>query len=202
MEPAHRALLRTHRLYLSGQLLVSDGIVPLLYQEDILSARQVEDIEAQPTSTLRCLRLLDLLPARGPRAFHCFLRSLEDFDWVRDKLLLELQTGPGPGPGPGPSASDLRLPDSVLQQVPSDRVLSRLVSRLGSEWEPVLMDLGLSAEDLFRCRSDHRLSTHGAVMAGLVRWRQLGGKTATVQRLLRSLQDAGVHPSVLEDVLL
>jgi len=64
------------------------------------------------------------------------------------------------------------------------------------------MDLGLSAEDLFRCRSDHRLSTHGAVMAGLVRWRQLGGKTATVQRLLRSLQDAGVHPSVLEDVLL
>ncbi|XP_034382084.1 death domain-containing protein CRADD [Cyclopterus lumpus] len=198
MDPVHRALLRTHRLYLSGQLLVTDTIVPFLYQEDILSDRHVEDIEAQTTSTLRCLRLLDLLPARGPRAFHCFLRSLEDFSWVRDKLLLELQTGPGPEA----SSADVQLPDSVLQKVPSDRFLSRLVSRLGSEWEAVLMDLGLSAEDWFRCSSDHRLSTHGAVLAGLVRWRQFGGKTATVQRLLRSLQDAGVHPSVLEDVLL
>ncbi|XP_068442894.1 death domain-containing protein CRADD [Clinocottus analis] len=198
MDPVHVALLRTHRLYLSGQLLVSDAIVPFLYQEDILSGGHVEAIEAQSTSTLRCLKLLDLLPTRGPRAFHCFLRSLEDYGWVRDQLLLELQTGPAPGP----SSADVRLPDSVLQKVPSDRVLSRLASRLGVEWESVLMDLGLSSEDLFRCRSDHHLSTHGAVLAGLVCWKQLGGKTATVQRLLRSLLASGLHPSVLEDALL
>ncbi|XP_040031456.1 death domain-containing protein CRADD [Gasterosteus aculeatus] len=196
MDPDHRALLRTHRLELSGQLLVSDTIVPLLYQEDILSEAQVEEVESQPTNRHKCLKLLDLLPNRGPRAFDCFLRSLKDFSWVRDKLLLELQTPTGP------ATADLRLPDSVLQEVPSDRVLSRLASRLGSEWELVLMDLGLSAEDLFRCRSDHRLSTHAAVLAGLVQWRRCGGKTATVQRLAKSLQEAGVHPSVLEEVLL
>ncbi|XP_042370939.1 death domain-containing protein CRADD-like, partial [Plectropomus leopardus] len=94
-----------------------------------------------------------------------------------------------------------RLPDSVLQKVPSDRDLSRLASRLGSEWESVLMDLGLSAEDLFRCRSDHQLSAHGAALAGLVRWRRCNGRRATVQRLLQSLQAADVHPSVLQDVL-
>lgn len=95
-----------------------------------------------------------------------------------------------------------RLPDSVLHRVPSDRELSRLASRLGSEWESVLMDLGLSAEALFRCRSDHSLSTHGAVLAALVQWRRSEGKKATVQRLMQSLQAADVHLSVLSDVLM
>lgn len=95
-----------------------------------------------------------------------------------------------------------RISNSVLQRVPSDREFSRLASRLGSEWELVLMDLGLSAETLFRCRSDHSLSTHGAVLAGLVQWRRSEGKKATVQRLMQSLQAADVHPSVLNDVLM
>ncbi|XP_036977746.1 death domain-containing protein CRADD [Acanthopagrus latus] len=211
MDPAHRALLRAHRLELSGQLLVSDTIVPLLYQDDILTEAQVEHIESQPTNRQKTLKLLDLLPSRGPRAFHAFLRSLDDFSWVRDKLLLELQTRPGPGPGPEPglapgpglgSTDVCRLPDSVLQKVPSDQELSRLASRLGAEWESVLMDLGLSAEAVFRCRSDHSLSIQAAVLAGLVQWRRRDGRKATVQRLVQSLKAADVHPSVLEDVLM
>ncbi|KAM4570300.1 death domain-containing protein CRADD [Odontesthes bonariensis] len=220
MEPAHRALLRKLRLELSEQLLVSDTIVPFLYQEDILTEAQAEDIESQPSNKKKCLKLLDVLPSRGPRAFHAFLRSLGDFSWVRDRLLLELQAGPGPGPGPGPapgpgpgstdvateplrpSADVCRLPDSVLQKVPSDRELSRLASRLGSEWEAVLMDLGLSVEALFRCRSDHSLSTQAAALAGLIQWRRSEGRRATVERLLQSLQAAAACPSVLEDALM
>lgn len=63
------------------------------------------------------------------------------------------------------------------------------------------MDLGLSPEAVFRCRSDHPLSTHGAVLAGLVRWRRCEGRRATFQRLLQSLEAAEVHGSVLDDVL-
>lgn len=100
------------------------------------------------------------------------------------------------------SADTWRLPDSVPQRVPTDRELSRLASQLGADWESVLMDLGLSAEAVFRCRSDHSLSTHGAVLSGLVQWRQGEGKRATVQRLVQSLKNADVHPSVLEDVLM
>ncbi|XP_060885227.1 death domain-containing protein CRADD [Labrus mixtus] len=200
MDPKHRALLRTHRLYLSGQLLVSDSIVPFLYQEDVLTEAQVEDIQSQPTDTRRTLRLLDLLPSRGPRAFPLFLRALEDFSWVRDRLLLELRTPPGPEPGAS-STDECRLPDSLLQKVPSDRDLSRLASRIGEESEAVLMDLGLSAEDVFRCRSDHALSTQAAVLSALILWRRREGRRATVQRLVQSLNAAQVHPSVLEDVL-
>lgn len=110
MEPAHKALLRKHLLELSGQLQVSDTIVPFLYQEDILTQAQVEQVLSQPGESQRSLKLLQLLPARGPRAFPALLRALDDYSWVRDRLLLELQDSPGPTPGttagttPGPTA--------------------------------------------------------------------------------------------------
>lgn len=99
------------------------------------------------------------------------------------------------------SADSWRLPDSVLQKVPSDQELSRLASRLGAQWESVLLDLGLSVETLFRCRADHSLSAHGSILAALVQWRRGGGKGATFQRLIQSLKRADVHPSVLGEVL-
>ncbi|KAM7367441.1 hypothetical protein PAMP_015342 [Pampus punctatissimus] len=202
MEPAHKELLRRHRLELSGQLLVSDTIVPFLYQENILTEAQVEEIETQPTDRQKSLKLLQLLPGRGPRAFPALLRALDDFSWVRDKLLLELQAAPGATGEAGDPPDVWQPPDSVLQRVPSDRELSRLASRLGSEWEAVLLDLGLSVEALFRCRADHLLSTHGATLAALLQWRRAEGKKASVQRLLQSLQAADFHPSILQDVLI
>lgn len=65
----------------------------------------------------------------------------------------------------------------------------------------MLLDLGLSAETLFRCRADHVLSTHGSILAALLHWRRAGGKAATFQRLIQSLQRADVPPSVLREVL-
>ncbi|KAE8281131.1 Death domain-containing protein CRADD [Larimichthys crocea] len=106
MDPVHKDLLRAHRLELSGQLLVTDTIVPLLFQEDVLTEAHVQLIEAQLTDRKRTLKLLDLLPARGPRAFHAFIRALDEYSWVRDRLLLDLQTGPGPGPGPSVAVTE------------------------------------------------------------------------------------------------
>lgn len=103
--------------------------------------------------------------------------------------------------GPSLSAGSRPIAEAVLQRVPSDRELSLLASRLGAESEEVLLDLGLSAEAVFRCRSDHQLSHHGAVLAGLVQWRCREGRGATVRRLLQSLEAAQVHGSVLEQVL-
>lgn len=205
MEPIHKELLRKHRLLLADELLVGDSIVPFLYQEQILTVTQVETIDSQPTNKHKTLKLLDILPTRGPRAFDSLLRSLEeDFSWVRDKLLLELQTRHEPETEPGleSDSTDFSLPDDFLLKVPSDRELSRLASHLGTEWETVLLDLGLSAAAVSRCRADNSLSIHGAALTGLVQWRRSEGKNATVQRLLQSLQAADFHPSILQNVLL
>ncbi|XP_033933778.1 death domain-containing protein CRADD [Pseudochaenichthys georgianus] len=212
MEPAHRALLREHRHYLSGQLLVSDSIVPLLFQEEILTEAQVDQILSQPSERLKALELLTLLPARGPRAFRAFIRSLEDHSWVRERLEAELQEvdgarGAGRDTGehrisrPEPALANRLTTPTSLQTPPSDRVLSRLAARLGSGYQEVLLDLGLSAEDVFRCRTDNPLCSHSAVLAGLVLWRQRGGRGATMRRLEQSLEAAEVHPSVLQGAL-
>ncbi|XP_041833510.1 death domain-containing protein CRADD [Melanotaenia boesemani] len=198
MEPAHRAVLRKLRVELSDQLLVSDTIVPFLYQEGILTEAHVEDIASERTNKQKNFKLLDILPNRGPRAFDAFLQSLEDFGWVRDRLLHELQAISEHRCG---SKDVCQLPDLLLQKVPSDRELSRLASCLGSDWEAVLMDLGLSAEAVFRCRSDHSLSTQAAALAGLVQWRRSEGRRATVERLMQSLRAAGADPNVMEDAL-
>uniref|UniRef100_A0A3P9H2N6 CASP2 and RIPK1 domain containing adaptor with death domain n=1 Tax=Oryzias latipes TaxID=8090 RepID=A0A3P9H2N6_ORYLA len=196
MDPAHKAVLTKLRAELCSQLMVSESIVPVLFQEGVLTHAHVEDIESEPTDTRKSQKLLDILPNRGPRAFPAFMQSLADFSWIRDRLVHELRTEPEPR-----AADACGLSDSVLERVLSDQELCRLSFRLGAEWEAMLMDLGLPAEAVFRCRSDHSLSTQAAALSGLVLWRRSGGRSATARRLLQSLQAAGVHESVLGEVL-
>ncbi|XP_033845722.1 death domain-containing protein CRADD [Periophthalmus magnuspinnatus] len=198
MDKRHKELLRKHRLWLSEQLLVSETIVQFLYQEDILTQVQVEEIECQSSSKQRVLKLLDILPVRGPRAFQVFLQSLDEFSWVRDTLQRDLDCQPGPGLG---SADDVCISEHTLQRVPTDRQLSRIADLLGGQWEAVLLDLELTTEDLYRCRADHQLDMHGAVLEGLVQWKRAQGKKATVQRLIKSLEAADIHTSMLLDAL-
>uniref|UniRef100_A0A8C7ULX8 CASP2 and RIPK1 domain containing adaptor with death domain n=1 Tax=Oncorhynchus mykiss TaxID=8022 RepID=A0A8C7ULX8_ONCMY len=189
MDLRHKEILRKHRLDLSNQILIDDTIVQFLYQENILKS-QVDEIQSQK-------RLLDILPTRGPRAFDTFLNSQEEeFTWVRDKLLQDLEQPNGSGK----NTQIWNIPEVTLQAVPSDRRLSRLASRIGSEWESILLDLGLSTGALHRCRADHPLSLHGQVLAGLIQWRQSQGRSATVHRLLQSLQSTDIHPSTLDEV--
>lgn len=197
MDPRHKDLLRKHRLHLSDQLLIGDTIVHFLYQENILSEDQVEEVQSQTTNRKRTLRLLDILPSRGPRAFDLFLRSLEEeFVWIKDQLLRDLECHAHEEG----LTNDWRLPEEVLLAVPSDRQLSRLASRLGPEWQSIVLDLGVSAGALYRCQADHPLDAHGQALAGLVQWRRSQGRSATVARLLPSLRAADVHPSTVKEV--
>ncbi|XP_061124942.1 death domain-containing protein CRADD [Syngnathus typhle] len=204
MDPVHKEVLQKLRVDLSEQLLVSDGVLlPFLYQEDILTAAQVEDILAESSERKRCLRLLDVLPKRGPKAFACFLRALDDFAWLRERLLQELDVRTAPHEAPTNRLETTEgLPEEVARRVPSERHLSRLATALGGEWEAVAMDLGVSSAALFRCRADHALSCHDAALAALLLWRRSQGKNATARRLQQSLRAAGVHSSVLRDVMM
>uniref|UniRef100_A0A671MWN3 Death domain-containing protein n=1 Tax=Sinocyclocheilus anshuiensis TaxID=1608454 RepID=A0A671MWN3_9TELE len=108
----------------------------------------------------------------------CFL-----FSWNRNKL--DIQCG---------------VPDHILPTVPTSQHLNRLAAHLSSEWKSVLLDLGLSLADLYRCCADHPLAIQSQVLAGLVMWTQRNGREATVRRLLQSLQPADIPPSDLQQV--
>ncbi len=88
MDPKHKKLLRSQRLFLVEELLVDDMIIQYLYQEEILTESHLEEIRSESSNREKTLKLLYILPTRGPRAFHHFIQSLEkDFPWIKDKLL-------------------------------------------------------------------------------------------------------------------
>lgn len=204
MEPKHRDLLRAQRLHLCEQLVVDETIVQYLYQEDILTEGQVEEIQSQKSNKNKTLLLLSILPNRGPNAFNVFVQSLEqDFPWIKEKLLLladEDEQDGGRGTELSNTTAQWAIPKDILQMVPSDQQLNRLAARLGLEWEMVLLDLGLTSVEITRCRADHPHSSHSQVLAALVMWKQTQGRSATVQRLLQSLQYSEIHPSSLNQV--
>ncbi|KAG7324188.1 hypothetical protein KOW79_012204 [Hemibagrus wyckioides] len=204
MEPKHRNLLRAQRLHLCDQLVVDDTIVQYLYQEDILTDSQVEEILSQRSNKDKTLKLLSILPDRGPNAFNVFVQSLEDgFLWIKEELL-RLTDYNNDDDGRRTEQSEITaqwaVPKHILQMVPSDQQLNQLAARLGSEWEMVLLDLGLSSVEISHCRADHPNNNHCQVLAALVTWKQTQGRRATVQRLLQSLQNSEIHLSSLIQV--
>lgn len=67
---------------------MDDMIIQYLYQEEIFTESHLEEIESEPSNRKKTLKLLDILPTRGSRAFYHFTQSLEkDFPWIKDKLL-------------------------------------------------------------------------------------------------------------------
>ncbi|KAG8554128.1 hypothetical protein GDO81_003679 [Engystomops pustulosus] len=193
MDPKHRDILRRMRLELCSQG-VADGLVPqYLFQEGIITHEQLEDITSQATCQRRAMKLLDVLPSRGPKAFEVFLKSLSEFPWIRSKLdeickenLVE-------------KAFD--LPNNIKDVCPSDKQLNLLADQLGAEWEKVLGYLGLDHVEIINCKVQNPYSVRTQAMAGLVKWRQHMGRKATFQCLWEALQAAEVHPSTMKTVL-
>ncbi|XP_062860129.1 death domain-containing protein CRADD [Trichomycterus rosablanca] len=204
MEPKHKEILRAHRLYLCEQLVVEDTIIQYLYQEDILTESLVEEIQSQSCNRKKTLELLNTLPHRGPNAFSAFIQALQpDFPWITEKLLLSVQDQSNSAENTrSVSTAYSAVPEHLLQMVPSDLQLNRLASRLGSEWETVMLDLGLTQSEIYRCRADHPFNSQCQVLAALVIWKQSQGRRATVQRLLHSLETSEIHPSSIEQVFI
>ncbi|XP_030065096.1 death domain-containing protein CRADD [Microcaecilia unicolor] len=196
MNPQHRQLLRNLRMQLCAEVLVDGFVVQYLYQEGILTESHLQEISSQLTSQRKTLLLLDILPSRGPKAFSAFLESLQEFPWVQEKLWAQCKEIPE-----APADKLLGIPAHVQNNPPTDKQINQLASMLGSEWEHIILCLGLSQNAIHQCKVNHPCNVQSQMVAAFIMWRQRLGKKATLQCLCNSLLAADVDPSLIQQML-
>ncbi|KAJ7397449.1 hypothetical protein BTVI_135204 [Pitangus sulphuratus] len=109
MDARDKQLLRSLRIELCTEVLVDGLVIQYLYQEGILTDSHVQEIKAQTTSQRKTMMLLDILPTRGPKAFEVFLDSLQEFPWVKDKLMIKRKEMTVQDPSVSRNTKDLDL---------------------------------------------------------------------------------------------
>ncbi|NXN11193.1 CRADD protein, partial [Indicator maculatus] len=196
MDARDKQLLRSMRLELCTEVLVDGVVIQHLCQEGILTDSHVQEIKAQTTTQRKNMMLLDILPTRGPKAFDVFLDSLQEFPWVKDKLVMKRKEMTVQDP-----AGVTELAPPVLEASPTDQQLNRLARRLGAEWEHMALCLGLSHTDIYRCKVQHPHNLQSQILAALVLWRQRQGKAATIGSLQASLLTEEGDPSLIHYML-
>ena len=78
MEGSHRELLVVHRASFAQEIDAPERLLPELQSAQVITAVDYVEITAQPSPSQQVEKLLDILPWRGPRAFHALCSALEN----------------------------------------------------------------------------------------------------------------------------
>ncbi len=83
MDPKHKKLLRSQRIFLAEELLVDDMMIQYLYQEEILTESHLEEIQSESSNRKKTLKLA------GYSAHAGFARLPSLYSVIRERFSLD-----------------------------------------------------------------------------------------------------------------
>ncbi|XP_022096104.1 uncharacterized protein LOC110982163 [Acanthaster planci] len=157
--------------------------------------------ELERKSVLELLQLLDRRRVIAPGKYDHLVLLLTDID--RGDLVQDFFTPEGEqetcvvsAPAPCNRGTDdhhhpqHRPPSASMNSVISDKGLSWLASKMGSDWEQVGMQcFGMSKNDIFQCKADNPHSVQNQIFSMLHKWKCRSGYKATYAQLLNMLAE-------------
>lgn len=83
MEDLHRELLRRRQKYLQENVIMEDGLLTALQEKGVFTSSMVASIQSEKEPEKQMIRLLDMIPKRGPEAYEKFMEVLKpDYPWI------------------------------------------------------------------------------------------------------------------------
>ncbi|GFS20672.1 death domain-containing protein cradd [Elysia marginata] len=186
LKPDDEAKIRSNYLFITEQVDARD-LTGGLYQENVFTVDDVEEIEALPSRAKRTEKMLSLLLGSGPgEAYNNFLKVLKvAYDHVAEALEA---TSTEVEQNSTWTWFD-EMSDETKSMTISDGDSSRISSKIGTGWEKVILCLGLTNVNISQVQSKHPNDRTLVITNLLIRWRQSKGRAATLQSLVQVLRE-------------
>ncbi|KAK3088421.1 hypothetical protein FSP39_019038 [Pinctada imbricata] len=125
MDFRHRQVLKRHHMDIVQDLAVNEDFLGRCYQEELFDSDHIEIIKAERIGRQQAHKVLELLPRRGPDAFHVFINILQhQYDWLAKTLTDSLDKN----------------------RMDTDDIQEKLMCSLKPEYEPVTQSPRLSTQ--------------------------------------------------------
>ncbi|KAK3579405.1 hypothetical protein CHS0354_029713 [Potamilus streckersoni] len=194
MLPEHKRKILKNFISLKQDVDPKD-IVDYFVEQELFDFEDVEKINNYNPNTQanRWQGFSKLLFSCGPKAYEVFLYALEQtkYNDLADAIRnTKVELSSMAEHQPDKLYWTKEVPKEVLTRRITERELSKLSSCLGSEWEMICLDLGVSQVEIDRCKMSNPYSVAMQIYSALNSWRNQQYKDATVDALLKIIAES------------
>lgn len=163
-----------------SELVEYDGVLETLYLSGVINERRYEQIKSKTNRFDAVALILQCIEQTGEEGVRVFCAAItDDYPWLVDKLFAPEKKSD--------IKTDLQLPDSWLQSVPSERELLTLSKEISAEdWELLALELGLTLAEVERAKQPDSDVMKAFTM--LVLWQRKKGNDGYREKICHAMK--------------